>query len=301
MKMAFQALLKINLISIFMVIVLWSPVNAAQELNATPALWSIEKEGAKVFFLGSIHLLPDDVKWYGGIIQETTESADEVVFEVYMTPEKQRTAQAITLANGMLKTGDSLGNYMTYEEFEFIKEQATALGIPPASISSFQPWFASVALSVSAIIREGWNTQSGVDKFIEHIANDKGTPISELETLEAQMATLYDHPLETQAAMLKDTLSQLQDIKKITLEMISAWGSGEEEKMVEVLIVPLQEQKDVYDKLVVQRNNSWIPVIEKLLNKPQTTLVVAGAAHFVGDDGVIKLLTDKGYDVKKVQ
>lgn len=275
---------------------------AAQEaIQAKPAIWLIEKGESKTYMLGSIHLLPDQVNWYEGVIEGIVNSADEVVFEVHMTPAKQAQAQQITLQNGMLPPGDSLGNYMTPEEFKFVQEQAAASGIPPASIANFKPWFASVALSVSAIIREGWNPESGVDKYIDNVATSKNIPISELETLEAQMMTLYDHSLKIQAEMLIDTLKQLEDIKEITMEMINSWASGDESKMVEALIIPMQKQEQVYKKLLVQRNESWIPVIESLVKKPQTTLIVAGAAHFVGDDGVVKMLTDKGYDVKKVQ
>ena len=83
--------------------------------------------------------------------------------------------------------------------------------------------------------------------------------------------------------------------------MIDSWSSGDEELMIETLIKPMFQQEDVYQKLLVQRNNNWIPVIEELLTKKQNTLVVAGAAHFVGEDGVIKLLSDKGYMIKRVQ
>ncbi|MCC3861482.1 TraB/GumN family protein [Pseudemcibacter aquimaris] len=274
---------------------------AQETINATPAMWLIEKGEAKTYMLGSIHLLPPEVKWYEGRIENIVNDADEVVFEVHMTPEKQRLAQQITLQNGMLTPGDNLGNYMSAEELEFVKTKATEFGIPAASVVNFKPWFASVALSVSAIIREGWNPESGVDKYIDGIATSKNIPISELETLEAQMKTLYDHPLEVQAAMLIDTLQQLQDIKEVTMGMINSWADGDEDKMVETLIVPMKKQEEVYQKLLIERNQSWIPVIENLINKQQTTLIVAGAAHFVGDDGVIKMLRDKGYDVKKVQ
>ncbi len=70
---------------------------AEEDLNAKPAIWSIEQDQSKVYFLGSVHLLPDDVKWYGGTLKEIVEEADEVVFEVHMTPEKQRHAQQLTL------------------------------------------------------------------------------------------------------------------------------------------------------------------------------------------------------------
>ena len=296
-----NSFLKVSFFALFIIFSGAVSVTAEEELNAKPAIWLVEDDTSKVYFLGSFHLLPYDVKWYGGDLKAIVDKAEEVVFEVHMTPNRHRQAQRLTLQNGMLSEGDSLKNYLTVEEMDFLYKQARAYGIPTASIINFKPWFASVALSISAITREGWNPESGVDKFIEEIVASRGVKISALETLEEQMATLYGYPLETQAEMLRDTLDQLKEIKQVTLEMIDSWMSGNENLMIETLINPMKQQRDVYNKLLVQRNDNWIPVIEGLLEKDQNTLVVAGAAHFVGEDGVIKLLADKGYMIKRVQ
>ena len=101
--------------------------------------------------------------------------------------------------------------------------------------------------------------------------------------------------------MLVDTLEELKDISNITKDMVGAWASGDAEKMTEVFLTPMMEQEDLFKSLVLDRNNKWIPVIEGLIAKEQTTFIVAGAAHFIGVDGVVNLLKEKGYDVKKVQ
>ncbi len=274
---------------------------AEDDLNAHPAVWLIERDNAKVYFLGSVHLLPDDIKWYGAKVKTIVESANEVVFEVHMTPEKEAQARQITLANGLLGNGDSLRNHLEEDEYEFLVETAQSLGIPAASIAGFKPWFASIALSVGAIQKQGWNTQSGVEQFIEKIAVRKEVPISELETIEFQMSTLYDHPIDVQSDMLKDTLEQIKDIEQLTLDMVQAWAEGDEQKMSDAFIDPMQQQREIYRKLVVERNNNWIPVIEGLVAKEQMTLVVAGVAHFIGDDGLVELLGARGYDVKRIQ
>lgn len=291
-----------RLVSVFIFVLVFNVSSQAEEnLNAHPAMWLMENEQSKVFFLGSVHLLPEEVKWYGGPIEEVVEKADEVVFEVHMTPEMEAKARTITLANGLLSNGDLLSNYLEPEDYEYLVSKASEFGIPAQSVAGFKPWFASIALSVSAIQQEGWDPQSGVDKYVEKIVASKGTQISDLETIELQMSTLYDHPLDVQAGMLKDTLEQLRNIKDLTLNMVGAWADGDEDKMSETFIIPMQEQKEIYKKLVIERNNNWIPVIEQLALKKQTTLVVAGVAHFIGGDGVVELLKEKGYDVKRVQ
>jgi len=297
----FVARKNISALMFFVLISLPATLNAQEPLNAHPAVWLIEQENSKTYFLGSIHLLPQGINWYGGKIETIFEQTDEVAFEVHMTPEKEAKAQQIMIANGRLPDGEKLSNYLEPEEYETVLEQARIIGIPTNSIANFKPWFASLALSVTATIKQGWDPESGVDKFIEKLARKKNIPIAELETVEEQMATLYDHPFEIQADMLIDTLDQLKEIETVTTNMASSWGSGDEEKMKEAFVNPLQQQREIYRKLITQRNTNWIPVIEKLMAKEQTTLVVAGAAHFIGDGGLVGMLENKGYEIKRVQ
>ena len=304
MSFAINIFLKRNISSFLLLFLFILPATGFaqdEELNAHPALWKVEQGTSKIYFLGSVHLLPADVKWYGDSIKEIIESADEVVFEVDMTPEEDARARRITLENGLFAEGDVLGNYLTEEEYSYLMEQAAIVGIPPLSIANFKPWFASIALSVSTIIREGWNPNSGVDKHIQKVAKLNNIKISALETLEEQMATLYDHPLDVQTEMLKDTLEQLKDIRNITLDMIGSWTSGDVEKMRETFLEPMKAQPELFAERVVNRNNNWLPVIEELIKKDQITFVVAGAAHFIGDESVINLLRQRGYDVVRVQ
>ncbi len=277
------------------------PAKAQDDLNAKPAIWRLDRGDASLYLLGSVHLLPDNINWYGGSIEQIVNDADEVVFEVHLTPEKESRSTQIVLANGIFQNGDTLNNHLEPEEYETLISLAQSYGIPGSAISSFKPWYASIVLSVSAIVKQGWNPNSGVDKSIEKIAAVQNKTISELETVEFQMSTLYDHPLDVQAAMLKDTLVQLKDINAVTLEMVDAWASGDAERMNVAFLEPMKLQEEIYEKLVLQRNSNWIPVIEKLFAKDQVTLVVAGVAHFIGDDGVIGMLEEKGYKVIRVQ
>lgn len=291
----------VPILLIFFVIVSCSEQPEPDGLDAHPAIWKLDNADAQVYLVGSIHLLPPELKWYGGQIEKLVDSAEEVVFEVHMTPQTQAQAQAITLQNGMLSGGDKLSNYVSEEEYAFLQELAPKLGMPAEAIANFQPWFASIALSVSAIIQEGWDPEAGVDKHILTIASERQLKISGLETIEAQMETLYNHPLDAQANMLKDTISELKNIRSITLEMVDVWASGDEDRLVDTFLVPMQEQPELYAKIITGRNQNWIPVLENLASKKQTTLVVVGTAHLVGEGGVVELLQEKGYDVKRIQ
>lgn len=301
MTISYNAFKKISLLILF---IIGLDVSASAEddiLNAHPAVWVIEQGDAKTYFLGSIHLLPKDISWFGGKIEEIFDDTDEVVFEVNMTEERQTEAQAITMQNGMFPAGENLGNYLSNEELEEVNNNAIGLGIPPQALYLMQPWIVSISLSINAIKKEGWDPDSGVDKYIKTKAEERNIKISELETLEEQMATLWDHPIDVQKNMLLDTLEQLKDIRNITIEMVGSWAEGDVKKMQENFLDPMKEQPEIFKKLVIDRNNNWIPVIERLIESNKNTLIVAGAAHFIGEEGVINLLKQKGYNVKRVQ
>jgi uncharacterized protein YbaP (TraB family) len=57
---------------------------------------------------------------------------------------------------------------------------------------------------------------------------------------------------------------------------------------------------ELHDALLVQRNLNWIDRIVAYLDDDQDYLIVVGAAHLVGDDGVIKLLSDRGVSLSQL-
>ena len=56
----------------------------------------------------------------------------------------------------------------------------------------------------------------------------------------------------------------------------------------------------LYDTLVLTRNRSWVPALERMLADGQRHLVVVGALHLVGDDSVIELSRARGHAVERV-
>jgi hypothetical protein len=49
--------------------------------------------------------------------------------------------------------------------------------------------------------------------------------------------------------------------------------------------------------LVVNRNLNWLPQIENFLSQPTTTIVIAGAGHFIGTNSLVRMLVARGYEV----
>jgi uncharacterized protein YbaP (TraB family) len=81
--------------------------------------------------------------------------------------------------------------------------------------------------------------------------------------------------------------------------MVKAWHQGRLDGL-EQLVETFKTYPLFYKKLLVQRNRNWIPQIESFLKEDKNVLVIVGAAHLAGEDGLIALLKQKGLQIERV-
>ena len=62
------------------------------------------------------------------------------------------------------------------------------------------------------------------------------------------------------------------------------------------------EYPDLYQRLNVARNEAWLPRVRALLDDQaeDDALVVVGALHLVGEDGLVRRLREAGYTVERL-
>jgi uncharacterized protein YbaP (TraB family) len=79
--------------------------------------------------------------------------------------------------------------------------------------------------------------------------------------------------------------------------MMDAWRSGNTGAMERLLTRGFRDFPQLYSQLTVERNRRWIGPVEKLLHDDQDYLVIVGAFHLVGKDGLLDLLAHRGYQI----
>jgi uncharacterized protein YbaP (TraB family) len=63
-----------------------------------------------------------------------------------------------------------------------------------------------------------------------------------------------------------------------------------------------RDYPQLYQRINSDRNDAWLPKLEPWLQDGQGgTLVVVGALHLLGSDGVVEKLKAKGYKVERVR
>ena len=131
---------------------------------------------------------------------------------------------------------------------------------------------------------------------LKKLAELKDKPVAELETPEFQINLLNSlFRAEDLYNYLKDSDSQVGATKKL----VAAYFS-ENIKDIEKLSEDMDFlSPEGHDKLLKERNNAWMEKLPTILNE-KPLLVAVGAAHLVGEKGLINLLKKQGYKVTPV-
>ena len=158
-----------------------------------------------------------------------------------------------------------------------------------------------MTLTLLEINKIGADPQKGLDKFFQEKAMQDGKTTGSLETVDQQISLLASIDANIGSDQILESIEELKQIEAMLGEFLAVWRKGDEPKMEELYIKELKLYPKLYQSLIVERNNKWIRNIEGCLNGSGNTMVVVGAAHLVGADGLVNLLRKRGYKVVKLQ
>ena len=86
-------------------------------------------------------------------------------------------------------------------------------------------------------------------------------------------------------------------------QLHAAWRAGDAQALWNGLAADMRARYPrLYAHINVERNDAWLPKLEARLQAPgdDDTLVVVGALHLLGGDGVVEKLRARGYRVERI-
>jgi len=278
---------------------LWLGAAAHVRADEKSLLWKVSKGSSSVYVLGSIHYLRSENYPLKKAILDAFETSKRLVLEIDLNATSGQAAQRLMLEKALFRDGTSLPQNISAETYQLAAERATQLGIDMGIFNPMKPWFAAINLIAIKLKALGLDPRRGVDQYLAGEAKRRGKPISGLETLDFQIGLLDQLSKQNQEAMLRETVSELDLLDRNIDEIVRSWADGDEAVLAKLLLAGMVEFPEIHQKVIVERNRRWVPEIEKLLEQGSGALIVVGAAHLVGRDGVIEMLKTKGYSVEK--
>lgn len=267
---------------------------------ADPAIWRASDADSEIYLFGSIHILQPTTQWRSDLLEQILAEADEYYYELPMTAEAQAASQALIPQYGLMPQGSSMLDLLTPEQIEQLERIGSQYGLTAPALAPFQPWLAAVTLSVLSMQAQGYAADAGVDATLARETEDDRE--RELESFEQQFGFFANLPMETQAEFLTVTLDQIENEADLLGGMVTAWAAGDTAAL-EALFHDSMRGTDaaLYDVLITQRNIAWTDEIQALMSGDGKTVMIVGAGHLVGPDGVPTMLEARGITVERVQ
>lgn len=272
----------------------------AQQREHPVTMWRLDGEANRVWLLGSVHVLREDDHPLPSVILDAYRDAETLVMEMDMDDIDPVEVQSLLAELGMIQDDRSLKDLMGPELYAEAKTFADRADIPLSKLSASEPWLAAITVEQMILARIGFNPLHGVESHMAEKAAADGKEILGLETVRQQFQFLDNMSLESQRALLLQSLEESVNIQNIMDELIDAWRHGDIEFMKETMLDEMQEYPELYQTLVVKRNIDWLEQIVELLDDEDDYLVIIGALHLIGEQGLPALLTERGHEVAQL-
>jgi uncharacterized protein YbaP (TraB family) len=272
---------------------------------STPAIWRVSDADNSLYLLGSFHALKPSDYPLSKTINDAYADAELLVFE--MAPEQLQSPDlpAKIAQMATLPENQSVQNLLPEATWQALKDwSARNPEFPLLSLQRFEPWFIAFTVINAQAKSQGFEAGQGLDQHVMNKAKASKKPSMGLESAEQQIALFDSMPMPAQTQLLIESLFDTAKGKQELDNLHQLWKAGDTKNFERQTVAKMQrEYPDLYQSINVARNNAWLPTLQNLLDAEHEddALVVVGALHLVGPDGLVQLLKAKGYHVEQLK
>lgn len=271
----------------------------AQACAGSP-VWQIEKEGSRLYLGGSIHYLGESDYPLPAAFESAYQRSHVVAFETDIEAMQTADGSRRILERLSYSTGGSLRQDISASTYASLRDFFARRGMPMAQVDQFRPGMVSVMIAVAELQHLGLAGE-GVDVFFDRRARADGRQRLQLESLDRQIDFLAGMGAGREDELLNYTLREARNIGNLMAAMKKAWREGNLDELERIIVQPMaQDFPGIYQDLLPRRNREWLPRLEKMLQDETIELVIVGAAHLVGRDGLLTMLRQRGYRIEQL-
>jgi uncharacterized protein YbaP (TraB family) len=275
-------------------LVFFSKMAIAQSL-----LWEVSGNGLKQpsYLFGTYHILKDSYLDKTPKVRSAFSSAQGVVVETTVD-----SSAMLSMAMRAMMPGKSLKQLISEADYKLVSDEFKKMtGFDLTMFNQMKPIMTATTLSMSYAEKEVDTlrqfTGQPLDLYFTVEAKKQKKVLTALETVEQQMAFLFDHdPVEKQAADLVRMVKEKDEMRGESKHLTDLYLAGNLDGMWK-LSQDYEKRYGDLSYLVNERNQAWMKKLPALMAL-RPTFVAVGALHLPGPSGLITLLREAGYEVK---
>ncbi len=287
-----------------------SPAATKATAPPVPLLWKVSDADNDLYLLGSFHMLRHSDYPLSKDVDAAFDDAEALVFE--LSPEELLSPQLGTaMGQAALRTdGTPLNSELPDTTIARLDAWTAAngkelkkMGASAEVFQMFEPWFVGMMISLTEMGKQGLDPEIGLDMHLIGRAKKASKPTSGLEKGSEQIAVFDGMSKAEQLQFLNESLNDAVEAKAEIEKLHAAWRRGDQDALWNGMAADMRrEYPQLYRRINVARNDNWVPKLQRMLDDEteDDTLVVVGALHLLGEDGVVEKLRAKGYKVERV-
>lgn len=268
---------------------------------AESSVWVVSSSRANVYLAGSFHVLRASDYPLPAEFFEAYNNSRKIIFEIPPDETEGEEHMREFLSGAIYNDGTTLKNHITDAAYAKAEKFCKERNYPLEQYQIFKPALFLTMLTSLEMNRIGADPQKGVDYFFKEKALQDGKATGSLETVDQQLKLLLSMDESMGSDQIIESIDEFKQIEAELDEYLAVWRKGDEVRMEELFIKDFRSYRKLYQTLIVDRNNKWMTDITSYLNGSVNTMIIVGAAHLAGPDGLVNLLRKRGYKVVKVQ
>jgi uncharacterized protein YbaP (TraB family) len=268
------------------------------DASQAPFLWQVQGPKALHTLMGSVHLLPASAHPLPASLERAYTASRALLLETDLNALSDPELQTRMLAAARDDRAGGLKARIGAPLYAKLQKRAEKLGMPLPACADLRGWFCALTLELFPLQQAEFTSEYGLDQYFYARALEDGRPIAGLESAaqQTELFTGITDALSTQ--MIRESLDDKAYASQTPAELLRLWRTGDVAALEKLMKDMKKQYPQLYERLLAARNRAWIPVLVQQLNGEAPTLVIVGAGHVVGPDGLLALLRTKGFEVK---
>lgn len=280
--------------------------------NTTPLFYKISKKDSdiSIYLLGSIHAADKGIYPLNDTIMSAYNRSDYLAVEVDTVALTSDFDLQVSLAQKMLYTdGTTIKDHIGEELYNKMVAKLKEKGSYNSMYDNYKPAFFESLFENAIIVDADMDANAGIDMHFLKLAKKDNKNILEIETAESQYDLLLSNPIELDKMMLEGYVENYDESITEMKDLYSAWKNGNANELEQELMPTSSEGlspeeiemiENYNNALINNRNYIMADALEKYFSEEKDVFCVVGVGHVVGNQGIISLMEQRGYNIEKL-
>ncbi|MCR1950920.1 TraB/GumN family protein [Clostridium sp. DSM 100503] len=265
-------------------------------------IWEATDGTNSINLVGTIHLGSNNINFLNNDIKRIIDETDVLSVELDLSLKENIDK---VQSSGYLKDGETIEQYLSEDEINELSSIINSLS-PNFNIKQIKNF---TAFSLNSLLTNLYYAKSGIigngldlimiNEVKLRKTNGANITINELEGVDSQLETMseiftWEYLKEYLNNYSNSNISEEVDTAK---NLFNAYKNGDIGYIEESNNKMKTDNPEYYNIMLKNRNINMANKIDELIKDDKKHTVAVGAAHFIGEDGILKLLEEKGYKI----